>query len=98
MHEVSDEMSISITETSKVVKKLESKGFVEWSHDGDGSSGTYISITSKGIELVVRQEDNMHKYYGHIIEKFGRENLIQLLKLMKQLETVIDSEYEEAGL
>ena len=29
-----------------------------------------------------------------VIEKYGKENLIQLLQLMKQLETVMSSEME----
>ena len=32
-----------------------------------------------------------------MIQRFGKENLIQLLQLMKQLETVMSSEREEWG-
>ena len=37
----------------------------------------------------------MKKYYGNVIEKFGKQNLLSLLQLMKQLETVMSSEIEE---
>ena len=35
------------------------------------------------------------KYYGKVITSYGRDNLIQLLQLMKQLETVMGKEFEE---
>ena len=36
----------------------------------------------------------MKRYYGKVFDKFGKENLIQLLQLMKQLETIMSSEIE----
>ena len=40
------------------------------------------------------QEETLKKYYGKVFEKFGKDNLIQLLQLMKQLETIMSSEVE----
>ena len=36
----------------------------------------------------------MKLYYSKVFEKFGKDNMIQLLQLMKQLETVMSSEME----
>ena len=51
--------------------------------------------TEMGLELLSQQETALKKYYCKVIEKFGKENLLQLLYLMKQLETVMSSEMEE---
>ena len=34
-------------------------------------------------------------YFGRVIEKFGKENLVELLQLMKQLDTIMQGELEE---
>ena len=65
-----------------------------WSHDGNGSEGTYVTITESGKKLLKNQEQILRDYYGKVIEKYGKENLIQLLRLMKELETVMSSELE----
>ena len=40
-------------------------------------------------------KDILEEFYGRVIGKFGTQNLLQLLRLMKQLETVMSSEMEE---
>ena len=44
---------------------------------------------------IILQAKDLKKYYGKVIGKFGKENMIKLLQLMKQLETVMSSEIEE---
>ena len=45
--------------------------------------------------MLEEQEIILKSYYGKVIEIFGKERLIELLQLMKQLETVMSSEIEE---
>jgi len=97
LKELSEKMQITIHQTSKMVGTLRDKGLLVWSHDGNGSEGTYVTITENGRELLQEQEEALKKYYEKVIHRFGKENLIQLLQLMKQLETVMSSEIEEWG-
>ena len=53
-----------------------------------------MTITESGQNLLKNQEEILKNYYGKVFEKFGKDNLIQLLSLMKQLETVMSSEME----
>ena len=87
-------MQLSLLKTSKIIVKLRDRGLVVWSHDGNGSEGTYVTITDSGKKLLNQQEEVLKEYYGRVIQKYGKENLIQLLQLMKQLETVMSSEME----
>ena len=57
--------------------------------------GTYVTITDTGRRMLEEEETALKQYYGKVITSYGRENLIQLLQLMKQLETVISTESEE---
>ena len=94
LQDLSEKMHLTIRQTSKMIGKLKERGLVTWSHDGNGSAGTYVTITETGNQLVEQQQVVLNKYYGNVIEKFGRDNLIELLNLMKQLETILDSELE----
>ena len=94
LKDLSVKLQITIRQTSKMIEGLRDMGYVVWSHDGNGSEGTYVTITESGKTLLKEQEETMKRYYSKVFDKFGRENLIQLLQLMKQLETVMSSEME----
>lgn len=95
LKDLSEKMMLTIRQTSKLVGKLKDRGLVKWSHDGDGKEGTYVTITDEGKKSLEQQQMVFKEYYGNVIEKFGKENLIELLNLMKQLETVMYSEQEK---
>ena len=96
--DISDKMQITIRQASKMISGLKDRGLVKWVHDGNGSEGTYVTITESGRQLFLQQEKMIKESYEKIIEKFGEDNLVQLLNLMKQLETYMESEMEEMGL
>lgn len=95
LKELSAKMELSMRQTSKMIGELRDRGLVTWSHDGNGKDGTYVTITESGKKLLETQEATVKEYYGRVIEKYGKENLIHLLQLMKELETVMSSEIEE---
>lgn len=95
LKELSERMELSMRQTSKMIGELRDRGLVIWAHDGTGKDGTYVSITENGKNLLKEQEEIVKEYYGRVIEKYGKDNLIQLLHLMKQLQTIMSSEMEE---
>ena len=94
LKDLAGKMHLPIRRVSQMVKALKERGLLTWSHDGDGSEGTYVTITESGKKLLAEEEETLQGFYGAIIEKFGRENMIQMLQLMKQLETIISAEAE----
>ncbi len=95
LKELSERMQLTIRQASKLVGKLKDRGLVKWSHDGNGDEGTYVTITDEGDLLLEQQQRLFKDYYGRVIDRFGKDNLIELLNLMKQLETVLYSEQEK---
>lgn len=95
LKDIADRMQRSVRQTSRMIKALQERGLLAWSHDGDGSEGTYVTITEAGKKMLREEEEAQREYYSRVIKNYGRENLIQLLRLMKQLETVMSSESEE---
>lgn len=98
LKDISEKMQISLRQTSKMIGRLKDRGLVNWVHDGNGSNGTYVTVTASGQELFEKQEKVLKDFYGKVIEKFGVDNLVQLLNLMKQLETHMETEIEEMEL
>ena len=94
LKDLADRLHMTMRQVSNMAGKLRDAGYVVWSHDGDGSEGTYVTITESGQSIIRNQEELIKSYYGHVIDKFGKDNLLQLLRLMKQLETIISSEAE----
>ena len=95
LKDLAESLCLSMRQTSQIAGALKDRGLVTWLHDGDGSDGTYLSITDSGNELIAKNEEILKKYYGNVIEKYGREDMIQLLRMMKRLETVVQGEFED---
>lgn len=98
LKDIADRMHRTIRQTSAMVKTLQERGLLLWSHDGDGSEGTYVTITESGKEMLAKEESAIKEYYGRVIENYGRDNLMQLLQLMKQLEMSMSEEFERMGV
>ena len=48
LQELSEKMQLSMRQTSKMVGDLRDRGFVTWSHDGNGTDGACVTITADG--------------------------------------------------
>ncbi len=96
LKELASIMHLTIQQASRITGSLRDRGMVLWSHDGNGSEGTYMILTDFGKEMLERQEKTMTEYFGKVISRFGKENLIRLLELTKQMEEAVDSEMKES--
>ena len=47
--------------------------------------------------MLAEEEDMLKQYYRRVFARFGKENLMQLLTLMRQLESVMGAEFKEMG-
>ena len=70
---------------SNVATNLKNRGLVIWSHDGDGSEGTYLTVTETGLKLMDKQEDKLKNYYERVINRFGLKNTVDLIGKMTAL-------------
>ena len=95
LKDISAKMEMSMRQTSKMIGDMRDRGLLTWSHDGNGSEGTYVTITEAGEEKLREQEVVLKQFYGSVIKSFGKEKLIQLLQLMQELETTISLTFEE---
>lgn len=95
LKDLADELGFSMRKTSKTVAALRDKGLLLWEHDGDGTDGTYVLITEDGEEMIRRQNERFNEYCDRVVERFGKEDMIKLLHMLKELETCMSAELEE---
>ena len=94
LEKLGEKLNLSISKMSNVATNLKNRGLVTWSHDGDGSEGTYLTVTETGLKLMDKQEDKLKNYYERVINRFGLKNTVDLIGKMTALETIMEEEME----
>ena len=94
LEKLGEKLNLSISKMSNVAPTLKNSGQVIWSHDGDGSEGTYLTVTETGLKLMDKQEDKLKNYYERVINRFGLKNTVDLIGKMTALETIMEEEME----
>ena len=94
LEKLGEKLNLSISKMSNVATNLKNRGLVIWSHDGDGSEGTYLTVTETGLKLMDKQEDKLKNYYERVINRFGLKNTVDLIGKMTALETIMKEEME----
>ena len=94
LEKIGEKLNLSISKMSNVATNLKNRGLVIWSHDGDGSEGTYLTVTETGLKLMDKQEEKLKNYYERVINRFGLKNTVDLIGKMTALETIMEEEME----
>ena len=94
LEKLGEKLNLSISKMSNVATNLKNRGLVIWSHDGDGSEGTYLTVTETGLKLMDKQEEKLKNYYQRVINRFGLKNTVDLIGKMTALETIMEEEME----
>ena len=94
LEKIGEKLNLSISKMSNVAANLRNRGLITWSHDGDGSEGTYLTVTETGLKLMDKQEEKLKNYYERVINRFGLKNTVDLIGKMTALETIMEEEME----
>lgn len=94
LEKLGEKLNLSISNMSNVATNLKNRGLITWSHDGDGSEGTYLTVTETGLKLMDKQEEKLKNYYERVINRFGLKNTVDLIGKMTALETIMEEEME----
>ncbi|MEE1313438.1 MAG: hypothetical protein UHS41_06890 [Lachnospiraceae bacterium] len=95
LNEISSELQIPMKEVTKIVQNLTNRGLVSWTHDGDGSEGTYIQITDNGSESVEEQQHTLHDFYIRVVKRFGKDKFMMMVSLVGEFEQIMSEEMEK---
>ena len=95
LSEISEKLNLPIRKTSKLIREMSVKNLINWDHDGDGKDGTYVTLTEHGKSVFEETDGKLKDFYTRVLQKFGKEKMIQLLSLMKEFDTVVRTELEQ---
>lgn len=95
LKDLSEKMQVAMSHMSKMIGDLKEQGLLLWTHDGDGSEGTYVTITDFGEKMLDQHENTLKEYFENVIHCYGKENLVQLLSLMRELDSVMKKEFRK---
>ena len=86
VRDLSDHLTISMMETAKIVDELQEQELVDRAYEGDGSEGTYVYLTEHGKAACNKQRCAVVKKYRHVVEQFGKDRLVELLRMLEDLD------------
>lgn len=89
LKDICEKLQIPMRRCSNMMRNLKNRGFIVWTHDGDGRDGTYAYLTDTGTRVYLEQRKAIRAYVASVVEKFGEKNLVEFLGLAKQLETIM---------
>ena len=75
--------------------ELQEQDLVERAYKGDGSEGTYVYLTEHGKEACDKQRAAVVKKYRHVVEQFGKDRLVELLRMLEDLDKILHAEEED---
>lgn len=97
LREIVEKSKIPMGRVSQIVRELQDKGFVQWKHDGRGEDGTYILLTDTGVKTAMEQQEILGKFYGSVIEQFGKDRFRQLMSMLNEFEGIMNRKIEQEG-
>lgn len=86
---------IPMHKVSEIVRDMNERGMVTWTHDGKGEDGTYITITESGRHAAEEQQEILKEFYTRVISQYGRERFVELLEMMADLDQTMEAELEK---
>lgn len=95
LSEISEKLNLPIRKTSKLIREMSGKNLISWDHDGDGKDGTYVTMTEHGKNVFEETDSRLRDFYTRVLNRIGRDKIIQLLQLMKEFDSVIRTELEQ---
>ena len=95
LQDIAADLKVPMNRVSEMIQKLRDKGVLIWTHDGDGSEGTYVKLTGSGQEVMKKQQEILGSYYRNVIEEFGKEEFVRMLQMLARLERIMNEESEK---
>lgn len=95
LSELAAAMDIPMTALSKTMKKLQSKGYIEWKTSRE-KDRTYVELTDYAKDLMQKDEQRIAKLYEAISREIPAEEFKQMVLTMRKVRDIMKAEHAEA--
>ena len=86
--EIAKKMNVSTARVAVLLKKLEAKGLIQRQSAKSDARIVYISMSSKGKDMVDGLKDMMNQHISRIIDEIGMEKLKTFLDLSDEIKEI----------
>ena len=93
-----DSMSMTMPAVSQLVRILEEKGLVIRENAPKDRRVTLVTVTEKGEQVLRDSQEQFNQILNRLIERYGPEELEQLIQMLKRLSKTIRELKEELGI
>lgn len=90
--EISEKMKVSRPYINKVINGLEEKELVDRVRKPGDKKSVYIALSQKANDIYLGNKQRLISYMNGIVNKLGEEDTLTLIKLIKKLLDIINSE------
>lgn len=88
-----ESMCITLPAASKLLKMLESQGWITRMVDKNSRRNTFILLTDEGESIYLAERDHCAQFGARLFERLGEENTERLLSSINQLVDLVEEEF-----
>ncbi len=92
--EISAFMQVSTARVAVLLKKLEEKSFIEKQTDPSDARKTMVVLSETGKEKVREHTEKMTDFFSSVIDRVGKEKIIEFIELSETIRDAIEAEYD----
>lgn len=92
--ELSAKLGTTMSATSKMLRGIEQKGYIERVSCSKDRRAVYLKLTSKGEDVLKEAKQHMEQIMLHIVDKMGEEDIKNLTNLFEKLYYIMKEEVE----
>lgn len=93
--EVADALGVSRAATTTFIQRLEAKGLVETTPDPDDDRGVRVTLTRRGLEVLLRAGQLERRLAARAIEGLPASTLVRAVHLLKDYEQRLEHKHIE---
>lgn len=90
--DIAKKQHVAKSQVSRTLRGLEENGLIERTSAKEDRRNTYVSLTPKGNQMLDDVKKNMERHYQKVMEKFGEDNMENLIGLCDKLVNIIEEE------
>jgi Transcriptional regulators len=89
---IARKLNATMGATSKMLRSVEEKGYIERKLDDRDRRVVYIALTEKGEEMIAGAKRQMDDRVDRIIEKVGEEDTAEFLRILRKVTAILQEE------
>ena len=75
-----------------MLKRLEEEGLIGRKVAKEDRRNTYVFLTRHGNQVLEELKRKMEQHYCRVMERFGKENMEELIRLFNELVNIMEEE------